>query len=231
MPRRDAETIGWAAEIAARIRLGRSRGLAAAGAAPLFEPVARAAAEWAAVAPDDNVLLLGAADLRPVPLIAPRCRQLLVVDDLAEDDLTRLEDEQRAAGRANVRFQWGRANVIPAPQYTTDRLVALNYVFRAREPEIVVRQMHFVSRHGSTIVCCEPSASLDGRTARKYSREAGLSMEDHRALVAYARAAAAHRAFTREGLSALLSRAGMKDVEIRELLHGLVLMARGVVRL
>jgi len=154
-----------------------------------------------------------------------------VVDDLPDEELARLEREQHAGGLTNVRFQWGRSNVIPTPQYTTDRVISLNYVYRSRHPFLVVRQMHTTSRHGSMIVCCEPSSSLDSRTARKYSREAGLSMPDHRALVAYARTARAHRGFTRDGLRDLLGKAGVQEIAVRELLHGLVIAAKGIVRL
>ncbi|MBI3449543.1 MAG: hypothetical protein HY049_11595 [Acidobacteria bacterium] len=231
MPRRDWESIGWLADMSVRVRLGRARGLAALAASPVFEPVLREVVEMAGVGADDNVVVLGSADLRMIPWIAPRCRQLMVVDDLSEDDLARLEREQHARGLTNVRFQWGRSNVIPTPQYTNDRVISVNYVYRSRHPLLVVRQMHTTSRHGSTIVCCEPSSSLDSRTARKYSREAGLSMEDHRGLVAYARTARAHRAFTRDGLRDLLARAGVQEISVREPMHGLVIAAKGVVRL
>ena len=215
----------------AKVRLGRDRGLKPLAASAVFEPVLRTVVDWADVQPDDNVVLLGASDLRPIPWIAPKCRQLVVVDDLPEEILTRLGEEHRARGFNSVRFQWGRANVIPTPQYTTDQIFSINYVYRSRHPFVVVRQMHYTSRHGTTVIVCEPSASLDSRTARKYSREAELSMEDHRALVGYARSAAAHRGFTREGLTALMARVGISGVEVKELLHGLVLAARGVVRL
>lgn len=231
MPRKDDQAIGLFADIAARVRLGRRRGLAPLASTGLLDPVLREVVEMAEIRDDDNVVILGSSDLRMIPWIAPRCRRLLFVDDLPDDDLSRMEAEQQGAGFRNVRFQWGRANVIPAPQYTTDRVISLNYVFRSRHPQAVVRQMHATSRHGSIIVCCEPSASLDSRTARKYSREAELPMEEHHALVAYARSAAAHRGFTREGMTALFSRSGVQEIEIREILHGLVLAARGVVRL
>jgi len=223
--------MGLLAEMAARARLGRDRGLSPLAAAPLFGPVLKAASEMAGILPDDNVVILGASDLRPAPWIAPACRRLMIVDDLPEQTLTRLEEDQRSRGLDNVRFQWGRARVIPTPQYTTDRILSINYLFRSRDPAVVIRQMHWTCRHGSTVVCCEPSASLNARTARKYSREAELPMEDHRALVSYARAAAAFRGFTSEGLGALLAGAGIQDIEVRELLHGLVLAARGSVRL
>jgi len=231
MPRRDEQPIGRVADAAARIRLGRGRGLGLLAASRLFEPVLRETIEMADIRSDDNVVVLGSADLRLIPWVAPRCRQLMFVDDLPDDDLERMEAAQQRAGHANVKFQWGRANVIPTPQYTNDRVISVNYVYRSRHPFLVVRQMHTTSRHGSIVVCCEPSASLDSRTARKFSREARLSMDDHRALVAYARTARVHRGFTREGMTALLSRVGIQEVEIRELLHGLVLAARGLVKL
>jgi hypothetical protein len=231
MPRRDEQPIGLAAEMAAKIRFGRGRGLASIASSRLFEPVVREIVEMAGITEDDNVVVLGSADLRLVPWVAPRCRQLMFVDDLPDDDLARMETAQHGAGHGNVKFQWGRANVIPTPQYTTDRVIALNYLYRARHPFAVVRQMHVTSRHGSTVVCCEPSASLDSRTARKYSREAALEMDEHRALVAYARSVAAHRGFTREGMKGLLTKAGLQEIELRELLHGLVIAARGKVRL
>ena len=231
MQRRDEQPIGMVADLTARLRLGRGRGLAPLAASRLFEPPLRETIEMADIRTDDNVVVLGSADLRLIPWVAPRCRQLMFVDDLPDDDLARMESEQLGAGYSNVKFQWGRANVIPTPQYTNDRVISINYVYRSRHPFPVVRQMYTTSRHGSLIVCCEPSSSLDSRTARKYSREASLSMEDHRALIAYARTARVHRGFTREGVASLLSRAGIQEVEIRELLHGLVLAARGVVRL
>jgi len=230
MPRKDEEDIGLVADMAARVRFGRGRGLALLAASRVFEPVLEEVAGMAGVQGDDNVVVLGSADLRMIPWISPKCRQLMFVDDRSEDDLARMEAEQRNAGRENVKFQWGRANVIPTPQYTTDRIISVNYVYRARQPFVVVRQMQITSRHGSIVVCCEPSASLDLRTARKYSREARLSMEDHRALVAYARSTLAHRGFTSEGLKGLMTAVGIQDVEVRELLHGLVLAARGFVR-
>jgi hypothetical protein len=230
MTRRDAEAMGVLADLAARARLGKHRGLEAPGRAKLFEEVTREAVSMLESRPDDNVVLLGAADLRPIPLLAGRCRQLVVVDDLPEEDLSGLGEQHAARGESRVRFQWGRANVIPTPQYTTDRILSLNYVYRSRHPYVVLRQMHYTSRHGSIVVCCEPSSSLDARTARKYSREAELSMEDHRALIAYARSAAIHRQFTREGLKSLMESVGIVDVEVRELLHGLVLAARGAVK-
>jgi hypothetical protein len=230
MPRKDDEAIGLAADVAARVRLGRRRGLALLASSRLFEAVVEEVVEMAGVREDDNVVLLGSDDLRLIPRISPTCRQIVVVDDRSDDDLSAMESKQRDAGRENVKFQWGRASQIPTPQYTTDRIISLNYVYRSRHPFPVVRQMHTTSRHGSTVVCCEPSSSLDLRTARKYSREAGLSMDDHRALVAYARSAVAHRGFTREGIKGLMASVGIQDVEVRELLHGLVLAARGSVR-
>jgi hypothetical protein len=219
------------ADLAARVRLGRGRGLGPLAASRFFEPVLRETIDMADIRSDDNVVVLGSADQRFIPWVASRCRQLMFVDDLPDDDLARMETEQLRAGRQNVKFQWGRANVIPTPQYTNDRVISLNYVYRSRHPFLVVRQMHTTSRHGSIVVCCEPSTSLDSRTARKYSREARLPMDDHRALVAYARTVGVHRGFTREGITALFSRVGVREVEVRELLHGLVLVARGVVKL
>lgn len=231
MPRRDAEKIGPLSALGLRLRLGRGGGLRPLASARLFEPILREVVEMASLTADDNTVLLGAADLRPIPWIAPRCRQLLVVDDLPDPELSRMEKGENGRGVRNVRFQWGTAAGIAAPQYTTDRLISLNFLFRARDPRLAIRQILFTCRHDAIVVCCEPSASLDSRTARKFSREAELSMEEHRALVAYSRAAAAHRGFTREGLTALLSEGGLKEIEIREMLHGLVVAARCRVRL
>jgi len=231
MPRRDVESIGLVADMAARMRFGRGRGLGLLAGSRLFEPVLKEVVGLAGIRDDDNVVVLGASDRRIIQPVASRCRQIMFVDDLPDEELSRMEAEEHAAGRANVKFQWGRANVIPTPQYTTDRLISLNYLYRSRHPFVVARQMHTTSRHDSTIVCCEPSASLDLRTARKYSRETSLPMDEHRALVAYARSAAAHRGFTREGLTGLMGRVGIQDLEVREMLHGLVLAVRGTVRL
>src|SRR5262245_47301808 len=105
MPRRDSETIGPVAALGLRLRLGRGGGLRPVASAGLFEPVLKEVVEMAALRADDNTVLLGAADLRPVPWIAPKCRQLLVVDDLPDQDLTRMEEGEKGRGVRNVRFQ------------------------------------------------------------------------------------------------------------------------------
>ena len=229
--RKDATAIGWLGKALAGIRTGRWRGLEPLARAAIFEPVLKEVVAMAEIRREDNVALLGAADLRPVPWIAPGCRELIVVDDLPEAALASLQAEHRAKGAGNVRFLWGPAERLPVPQYTVDRVLSVNHLFRARDPRVAAAQIGFVGRHGTTIVCCEPSASLDSRTARKYSREADLGMEEHRALIAYARSAGAWRSFTREGLASLLEEAGAEGVRVRDLMHGLVVAATATIAL
>jgi hypothetical protein len=112
MPRIDEQPIGMIADLAARMRLGRGRGLGLLAASRLFEPVLRETMDMADIRSEDNVVVLGSADLRFIPWVAPRCRQLMFVDDLPDDHLGRMEAEQQRAGHANVRFQWGSAPTI-----------------------------------------------------------------------------------------------------------------------
>lgn len=228
--RRDDAPMGLVADLSVRLRMGRQRGLDRLGRASIFEPVLREVVSMADVQEEDNVVLLGAADTRPAEWLAPACRRLTVVDDLPDDRLREMERGLHQRGHRNVGFQWGRAGNISTPQYTNEKVVCVNFLFRARDPGLTVKQIFITSRHGARAVICEPSASLETRTARKYSREAQLSMEDHRALVGFARAAAAHRGFTREGMESMMARSGFVDVEIRDLLHGLVVAARGTVK-
>jgi len=173
----------------------------------------------AAVEADDNVVVLGSADLRLIPWIAPRCRQLLVVDDLPDEELARLEREQHAGGLTNVRFQWGRSNVIPTPQYTTDRVISLNYVYRSRHPFLVVRQMHTTSRPRVVLnrPACEPSSSLDSRTARKYSAKPGCRCRITARWWRTRARPAPTAGSPRDGLRDLLGKAGVQEIAVREL--------------
>jgi hypothetical protein len=224
---RDAEKLGAAADLVSRLRLGPSRGAEALAEAPILGQVLREAVEMAEIGPEDNVLLLGGHDQRPIPWIASRCRTLTVLEDLPDERLAALETEGRAKGLENVRLRYWRTGSIAAPQGTADRVLSLNFLYRCLDPEVVCYELTWASHHGCLVVLCEPSASLDDRTARKYSREADLSAEDHRALIRYAKIATIQRRFTHEGLTALMTRQGIKDVEVRELLHGLVLAATG----
>ena len=230
MPRKDEETIGFAGNLVCRVRYGRRRGLEKLAAAKVFEPVLDALITLAALKEDDNVLLLGVLDQRPVAAIAPACLRLTSVDDLDFPELNRMEEEWSAKGFKKVQFQQGSGARFPAPQGTIDKLIAINWMFRCPDPFTLMRNVEWVSHHDCKVVFCEPSVSLDQRTARKYSREAELSMEDHDALVRYAATAVAHRRFTREGLQAILSRWKIRDVQVTELLHGLVLAATGTVQ-
>ena len=217
------------ADLMARIRLGRDRGVAALSKAGAFEPVHRGLIESVAIGPEDNVVLLGGHDLRPAMLIAPRCRLLTVLEDMPDAALIEREADLRGKGLRNVNFKWWRSGTIPTPQGTADCIISLNFIFRTKDPATAFRDLVFTSHHGCRLAICEPSSSLDGRTVRKYSREADLSMGDHRALVVWSKSAAAHRSFSREGLSSLMQQSGMKQVHVKDVLHGLALMATAVV--
>lgn len=222
----DAQNLGTVTDLVTRVRLGRDRGagppLAGAG---VFEPAYMTAVEAAGTEAGDNVVLLGGHDLRLARWLAPRCRMLTVLEDLPDARLAALERQLRGEGLENVQCRWWRTGTIPTPQGTADRVISVNYLYRSKSPAQALRDVVFTSHHGCRVVLCEPSTSLDGRTARKYSREAELSMENHRALVAYARSAGLLRRFSREGLEALLAGAGMKEIQHREVLHGLALLA------
>lgn len=221
----DGATIGAVAGLLARVRERRARRDATMSSSRLIGRVHEEACGKLTVGPEDNVLLLGAADLRPAGRIAPLCRALTVLDDLPEGRMTALGAGPGFAGRENVRFRHWRSGGIPVPQGTTDRILSLGFLYRARDPRAIAMELVWASHHGCTLALCEPSASLDDRTARKYSREAELSMQDHEALLAYTRSATSLRRFSREGFVSLLGRAGMKSVEVGELLHGLFLLA------
>ncbi|HXI03174.1 MAG TPA: hypothetical protein VNI57_08345 [Candidatus Saccharimonadales bacterium] len=224
MTAHDAEKLGRVASLVARVRLGRGLGADCPATAGFFEKILRDAVSVAAAGSEDNVLQLG-VETRTLPWLSPVCRQVTVLDDFSEADLVRLEAQARTQGLGNVQFKWWSTGAIAAPQGTADRVLAVNFLYRSRDPEAACREIVWASHHACRVIVCEPSASLDDRTARKYSREADLDMRDHRALVAYARSAAVLRRFSREGLTALLTRSGMTGVEVREELHGLVLLA------
>jgi len=226
MPRRDADTMGFAAEWLARTRLGRTRGLEKVAGAGLFEPVFESLVDLAKIGPEDNVLVLGATEPL-VPLVAPRCLRLTLAEDLTDEELARLERKHEGYGPRKVQFMRGKGGVVPSPQGTVDRILAFGWLYRARVTEAVMKAVEWVSHHGCRVFFCEPSASLDARTARKYSREAELSMRDHEALLAFAKSALAHRRFTPDGLRAMFEGAGMKEVRVGEMLHGLLLTASG----
>ena len=225
MQRHDAQKLGVVGDMLARVRLGRYRGAEPMGRAGIFAQAYRQAVEEAAPGPEDNVVLLGAHDTRPLDWISAACRSLTVLDDLSEAQMAALEGEARSRGMRNVQYKWWRTGTIPTPQGTADRIISLDFLYRSIDPATVIRDLIFTSHHGCRLVLCEPSASLDGRTARKYSREAELDMPDHQALVAYAKSAMALRRFTREGLDRLLQGSGLREVRIREALHGLALCA------
>lgn len=222
----DAQRLGAVGDLIARVRLGRERGLSLLAGAGLFEEVFREAVDPGRIGDEDNVILLGGIDERPVLDLAPRCRMLEVMEDLPEDRLASLEAGFKARGHENVRVRHWRSGDIPVPQGTTDCVISMNFLYRCKDPAAAFKDIAYASHHGCRIIVIEPAASLDDRTARKYSREAELSMEDHEALVSYARSACALRRFTREGLEAMMTGAGLRDVKIREALHGLVLAAQ-----
>lgn len=226
MGRRDSETMGFAGDWLARMRLGRTRGLEKVVGAGLFGPVLERMVDLAEIGPEDNVLVLGATEPL-VPLVAPRCLRLTLAEDLGDEDLAALEAKHASWGPRKVQFMRGKGGVIPSPQGTVDKILSFGWLYRARVTEAVMRAVQWVSHHGCRVFFSEPSASLDARTARKYSREAGLSMQDHEALLALARTALAHRGFTPEGLRAMCEKAEMKEVRVGEMLHGLVLTASG----
>lgn len=225
----DAQRLGTVADLVARFRLGRDRGSQPLARAGIFEKAYHEALRATEAGPEDNVTLLGGHDLRPVRWLAPRCRMLDVLEDHPEDRLAALERQMKSEGLHNVRFRWWRTGTIPIPQGTADCVISVNFLYRAKRPAQVLKDVVFASHHGCRVVLCEPSTSLDGRTARKYSREAELSAEDHGALVAYARGAVLLRRFSREGLEALMAGAGLKRIQIREVLHGLALAADATV--
>jgi len=226
MPRRDDDPIGFAAEFLAKLRFGRGRGLGVVARAGFLGPLLAQMVEMSQIGPEDNVLILGATE-GLVPLAGPRCLRLTVADDLPDEELARLEEVHQGAKPRRIQFMRGKDGVLPSPQGTVDRILAFNWMYRARVPEAVMRGVSWVSHHGCRVLFCEPSVSLDARTARKYSREARLSMPDHQALVAYAGTALTHRRFTPEGLRGMFERAEMKDVQVQEMLHGLVLAVSG----
>lgn len=221
----DGATLGGVAGLLARLREGRGRRDATMSTSQLLGRVHEDAAGRIPIGPEDNVLLLGAGDLRPVERIASACRALMILDDLPEGRMTALGAEPRFRAFQNIRFRQWRSGGIPAPQGTMDRILSLSYLYRSRDALAVAGELVWSGHHGCAVVVCEPSATLDDRTARKYSREAELSMEEHAALLAYTRSATSMRRFSREGLASLLTRSGMKDVEVGELLHGLILVA------
>lgn len=221
----DAQNLGTVTDLLTRFRLGRDRGARPVAGAGIFHKAFQDAVEPAGPGPGDNVVLLGGHDMGLVRWLAPRCRVLSVLEDLPDRELAAREREVGNEGIENVRFRWWRTGTIPTPQGTADRVISANYLYRAKSPAQTLRDIVFTSHHGCKVILCEPSVSLDGRTARKYSREAGLSAKDHDALVAYARSAGLLRRFSREGLESLLAAAGMRSIQLREVLHGLALAA------
>jgi len=122
MPRRDWESIGWLADRVGRVRLGRAAGARRPGRlARLRARFLREVVEMAAVEADDNVrrprLGRPAAD----PLDAPRCRSCWwSMISRTKSCASRAGAARRGADRTSGS-SGGRSNVIPTPQYTTDR--------------------------------------------------------------------------------------------------------------
>jgi hypothetical protein len=230
MPRKDEDKIGFVGNLLCRVRFGRLAGLETLAGAKVFEPVSDALVELAELKEDDNVLMLGAVERRPIAAIAPACLRLTSIEDLDYPGLNRMEDEWKGKGFKKVQFQQGSGARFPVPQGTIDKLLAVNWMFRCPDPSELMGNAEWVSHHDCKIVFCEPSVKLDPRSAREYSREAGLPAEDQNALVRYAAAATAHRRFTREGLQSIFSKGRIQDIQVTELLDGLVLAATGIVK-
>ena len=128
-----------------------------------------------------------------------------------------------------VRFERGSGEQLPFADAAFDLTLATTVIYWVERPEAVLRQMVRVTRAGGTVASLDPHAAMSVSSVEAYCRSKGLTGQDARKLVAWARASEHSLRFTEEELRRLLTGAGLAELRLERRMGGLVWFARGTV--
>ena len=107
------------------------------------------------------------------------CVKRVVAVDITPEMLAQGQSEADRLGITNVSFEQGAAEALPYPTASFDMVVTRFSVHHFKSPEVVMREMCRVCRHGGTLVVIDIVSSEDEELAARYNNVERLRDSSH----------------------------------------------------
>jgi ubiquinone/menaquinone biosynthesis C-methylase UbiE len=110
--------------------------------------------------------------------ISPRVKRVVALD-ITPEMLAQGQSEADRLGITNISFEQGAAEALPYPTASFDMVVTRFSVHHFKTPEVVIREMCRVCRHGGTLVVIDIVSSEDEELAVRHNNVERLRDSSH----------------------------------------------------
>ena len=129
--------------------------------------------------------------------ISPRVKRVVALD-ITPEMLAQGQSEADRQGITNISFEQGAAEALPYPTASFDMVVTRFSVHHFKSPDVVIREMCRVCRHGGNLVVIDIVSSEDKELAARYNNVERLRDSSHT------------QALSPSGLKKIMEDAGVK---------------------